>query len=435
MTSTWKTCIVLIFTGLIISFLFMWLMSQCARCLALTGVAIMLLCFFGGGGACVFMGLQTVPGASTDTRNMALLVTGCVLLFFGLCTICCIWCNRTSLETAIAIIDASADFMIDTKRLIIVSVFYFLLTMLIFFLWLFSVASVFSLVDFEPPEETGSQIKRFNKDGVPSSVWGMFGFLAFGMLWVGQFIGHKTKYITMVSASTYYFTSSEDAAGSASVSTAFSFAYTKNAGSLAFGSLILTLVSILRFVVESAANAAREDGDGVAKLIACIASCLMACFESIIEHLTKLAYAYMAVSGDGFCESAWNGFILNLKHLAKFCFALQIASLFVLMGIVTITCCNTFLGYLVAQYMIKDAADASSIVPSLVVFMFISFIVAVVVLGQFDEAVLATLICFAVDLDLHGGQPKFGPPSYHHKLNAIDFGEFGDEKTGFVDEA
>jgi len=75
----------------------------------------------------------------------------------------------------------------------------------------------------------------------------------------------------MVSASTYYFDSSETHAGSASVSTAFSFAYTKNIGSIAFGSLLLTLVGILRFLVESAANAAKEDGDGVAKLIACIA--------------------------------------------------------------------------------------------------------------------------------------------------------------------
>ena len=362
--------------------------------------------------------------------NIGLLITGGVLLFFGLCTICCVWCNRTSLETAIAIIDASADFMIDTKRLVLVSVFYFLLTMIIFFIWLFSVASVFSLVEFDDPSPPGSQIKTI-KGSIPGSVWGMFGFLAFGMLWVGQFIGDKTKYITMVAASTYYFDSSESKSGSASLSTAFSFAYTKNAGSLAFGSLILTLVGILRALVETAANSAKEDGDGVAKLIACIAQCLMACLEAIIEHLSKLAYAYMAISGDSFCESAWNGFILNLKHLAKFVFALQIASLFVFMGVITITCVNTLLGYVLANNLIQDGADATSIVPSLVAFAVVSFIVAVVFLGTFDEAVLSTLICFAVDSDLHDGVPKFGPKSYHDKLAAIY--DFGGEK-GYTDD-
>jgi len=159
----------------------------------------------------------------------------------------------------------------------------------------------------------------------------------------------------MVSAATYYFDSSEKKDGSASVCTAFTFAYTKNIGSLCFGSLILTLVGILRMIVESLAESASENGDGAAKLIACIAKCCMACLESIIEHLSKLAYAYMAVSGDSFCSSAWNGFILNLKHLAKFIFAMQIAGLFVFMGIITITCINTGIGYLLTMYVVKDA--------------------------------------------------------------------------------
>lgn len=152
----------------------------------------------------------------------------------------------------------------------------------------------------------------------------------------------------------------------------------------------------------------------------------MACLEAIIEHLSKLAYAYMAVSGDSFCTSAWNGFILNLKHLAKFVFALNIAGLFVFMGVLTITCANTGIGYLLTNYAIKDASEVSNIVPSLISFAVVSLLVAVIFLGQFDEAVLATLVCFAVDSDLHDGQPRFGPKSYHEKLAAIyDFGKHG----------
>jgi hypothetical protein len=119
-------------------------------------------------------------------------------------------------------------------------------------------------------------------------VWGLFAFLAFGLLWIVNFINDKTKYITMVAASTYYFDSSETKPGSASLSTAFSFAYTKNVGSIAFGSLLLTLVNILRFLVDTAANAAKEDGDGVAKLIACIAKCLMHALRASLSTLQKL---------------------------------------------------------------------------------------------------------------------------------------------------
>jgi len=54
LTATWKTNLVLIFTGLGVAFLFMKLMSECARCLAMTALAIMLMFFFGGGLACLF---------------------------------------------------------------------------------------------------------------------------------------------------------------------------------------------------------------------------------------------------------------------------------------------------------------------------------------------------------------------------------------------
>jgi hypothetical protein len=254
----------------------------------------------------------------------------------------------------------------------------------------------------------------------------MFGFLLFGFLWIFTFLGHQSNYITMVSAATYYFDSNESKDGSASVCTGFSFAYVKNVGSIALGSLILTIIKILRFIVETLAEADGE-GDRVKKLIACIAKCCMACLESLIEHLTNTAYAYMAVSGDSFCESAWNGFIINLKHLAKFVFALQISSLFVFMGVIAITCVNTGIGFLLAEYMIKDSEKVTNMVPSLIVFAIVSFIIAIVFLGNFEDAVRATLICFAVDSDLHDGKPKFGPKSYHDKLAKIY--DYGDQRV------
>lgn len=185
----------------------------------------------------------------------------------------------------------------------------------------------------------------------------------------------------MVSASTYYFNCNANKNGGASVCTAFKFAYMKNAGSLAFGSLVLTIIAILKAIVDAMAESAKKDGDGAAKIIACIAQCLMGCLEALIEHLSKLSYAYMAISGDSFCTSAWNGFILNLKHLAKFVFAIRIGSLFIFMGLVTITCANVGIGYLSMMYIIKDGLEANAVVPALIAFAIISFIVACVFLG------------------------------------------------------
>jgi hypothetical protein len=132
-----------------------------------------------------------------------------------------------------------------------------------------------------------------------------------------------------------------------------------------------------------------------------------------------MAYAYMSVSGESFCTSAWHGFILNLKHLAKFVFALKIAHLFVFMGIVTITCVNTGIGYLFTMNLIKDGKEVSNIIPSLITFAVVSFIEAILFLGNFHDVVMATLVCFGIDADLHDGEPKFGPKDYHDKLTHV----------------
>ena len=36
------------------------------------------------------------------------------------------------------------------------------------------------------------------------------------------------------------------------------------------------------------------------------------------RHQTKAAYAFMALSGQGFCGSAYDGLLLNMKHGAKY---------------------------------------------------------------------------------------------------------------------
>lgn len=87
----------------------------------------------------------------------------------------------------------------------------------------------------------------------------MFAFLFFGFLWMTKFLSDQSKYITMVSASTYYFNNraGEDGGdheeGSADVSMALNFAWVKNVGSIAYGSLILTLITILKTMIDAAA--------------------------------------------------------------------------------------------------------------------------------------------------------------------------------------
>jgi len=59
----------------------------------------------------------------------------------------------------------------------------------------------------------------------------------------------------------------------------------------------------------------------------------------------------MALSGETYCRSAWNGFLLNMKHCAKFYFAQSLAGMFVFMGILAVAFTNVALGWLLVNHI------------------------------------------------------------------------------------
>ena len=124
----------------------------------------------------------------------------------------------------------------------------------------------------------------------------------------------------------------------------------------------------------------------------------------------------MAVTGTPFCTSAWNGFILNLKHVVKFYFAQSLATWFVLMGyfFIMVLQCAVF-------FLITPNFSGNDIGAFVIVLVF-SILVCGVFLGLFDEAVAGTLQCMAIDAELNSGLKStysYGPPSFHAKMNAV----------------
>lgn len=80
-------------------------------------------------------------------------------------------------------------------------------------------------------------------------------FSFFTATWIIKFENDKTGFICMASAASYYFTCTKDAEGRGEVKQSIMWAYTKHFGSLALGSLILTMIAMLRTLADS-----NEDG-------------------------------------------------------------------------------------------------------------------------------------------------------------------------------
>lgn len=120
----------------------------------------------------------------------------------------------------------------------------------------------------------------------------------------------------------------------------------------------------------------------------------------------------MACSGEHFCTSAWNAFLLQVKHMAKFTFAQLLAKIFIFLGKVGITAGNMVSCYFLMKNVFKDFDEptaendtklTSAAAPLLVVGI-VSFMTASIFIGLLDTVVLALLTALAIDLDNNGGK-------------------------------
>lgn len=73
-------------------------------------------------------------------------------------------------------------------------------------------------------------------------------YMFFGILWILAFVDYCSRFIVIVSASTYYFNSNPVKEGSAEVLLGIKYAYINHAGSIALGSAIIAIVQFIKIV-------------------------------------------------------------------------------------------------------------------------------------------------------------------------------------------
>lgn len=150
--------------------------------------------------------------------------------------------------------------------------------------------------------------------------------------------------------------------------------------------------------------------------------CYVNCLEKICDYINKSAFAYMAVSGDGFIKGAWNGFLLQVKHLLKFSFANLIAAVFIFLGKVGLTVANCFSLVFIMKSIIppNEGEEVTSMAGPIFVVGVVTYFTASVFLGLFDTTVLAMMTCLAIDMDLHDNVPQYGPPTFHENVQKVE---------------
>ncbi|KAM9340246.1 choline transporter-like protein 4 [Symphorus nematophorus] len=88
-------------------------------------------------------------------------------------------------------------------------------------------------------------------------------------------------------------------------------------GSLAFGALILTLVQLVRIILEYIDHKTRSAQNAFARFLMCCLKCCFWCLEKFIKFLNRNAYIMIAIYGKNFCVSAKNAFLLLMRNVIR----------------------------------------------------------------------------------------------------------------------
>ncbi|XP_039999626.1 choline transporter-like protein 5-A [Xiphias gladius] len=97
----------------------------------------------------------------------------------------------------------------------------------------------------------------------------------------------------------------------------FSRAIRYHTGSLAFGALILSVVQLLRIILEYLEQKLKGADNSLSRFIICCLKCCFSCLEKFIRYMNHNAYIMMAVYGKNFCTSAREAFFLLMRNVVR----------------------------------------------------------------------------------------------------------------------
>lgn len=167
----------------------------------------------------------------------------------------CLGCNLNSLRVSIRIIETAADFFADTKRVILVPVFFFVVAIGTTFAWIYAYICVASTGNITPASYSLQTKNIEYSDTLNYMLW----IMIFGYFWILAFLMACNEFVIVVSAASWYFSNKEipdddGIPGDAEVWKGFAWIPMYHFGSLALGSLLIAVIWMIRFVFEYVAK-------------------------------------------------------------------------------------------------------------------------------------------------------------------------------------
>uniref|UniRef100_A0A674NXT4 Choline transporter-like protein 2 n=1 Tax=Takifugu rubripes TaxID=31033 RepID=A0A674NXT4_TAKRU len=213
-------------------------------------------------------------------------------------------------------------------------------------------------------------------------------------------------------------------------------------GSLAFGSLILSLVQVIRVLLEYLDHKLKGAQNRFAKFLLSCMKCCFWCLEKCIKFLNRNAYIMIAIYGKSFCPSARDAFFLLMRNIIRVAVLDKVTDFLLFLGkllIVGIVGIFSFFFFSGKIKAVEDAAPSLNYywVPILTVVVG-SYLIAHGFFSVYAMCVDTLFLCFCEDLERNDGsaeRPYFMSPELHEILSKTKPLEEDKDGVEQVDEA
>jgi hypothetical protein len=146
--------------------------------------------------------------------------------------------------------------------------------------------------------------------------------------------------------------STSDQPGTVSILKSIKWGIWYHLGSIAFGSFIIALITMIRVVFEYLVKQyeAANKENIMAKAVFCCIRCVLYCLDKYVKFITKNAYIQIALHSNNFCSSAWTSFYLIVRHAGRFSSAGIVGWIMMILGKGTIMAFAGWFTLLIVYY-------------------------------------------------------------------------------------
>jgi len=191
------------------------------------------------------------------------------------------------------------------------------------------------------------------------------------------------------------------------LATAMATAASYHLGTVAFGSLIIAVIRLVRILLEYVAEKCKKFNNDLTKCLLCCCRCCLYCPEKFMRFINRNAYIICAVKGSNFCTSAKTAFTLITRNLVRVVVLDSVVDFLLFLGKLIIAVVTGTASYLVFAGQIPDIQDR---LPRLnyfftpVIFIVVgSYVIASSFFSVYSMAVDTLFLCFLEDLERNDG--------------------------------